>query len=123
MSNPFHLSFVVPNLRECERFYVDVLACKKGRDKVTWIDILFYGHQLTLHQAGDTKPPQSIDHFGVILDKAAWLELINSLSKHNIEFKKAPIEMLHDNGSESGKFLILDPASNVLEFKFYVDTK
>lgn len=122
MTYPFHLSFVVPDLRGAEAFYTGLLGCKKGRDTGQWIDIIFYGHQLTIHQAQNDLPAQSIDHFGVILGKDEWLTLIEKLKHASIDFVLAPSEKINDNGSESGKFVINDPANNALEFKFYQET-
>jgi len=119
MSNPFHLSFVVPDLRLAEAFYVDFLGCKKGRDKGTWIDIIFFGHQLTLHQESEDQAAQSIDHFGVILDKAEWSSIAKKVVNEDLDFVLSPTEKINEDDSESGKFVILDPASNRIEFKFY----
>jgi len=119
LNNPFHLSFVVPNLRLTEAFYVDFLGCKKGRDTGHWIDIIFFGHQLTLHQASELVKAQSIDHFGIILAKAEWLSLIEKVKAEKIMFILFPKEITNNDQSESGKFIIKDPAENLIEFKFY----
>ena len=119
MSNPFHLSFVVPNLRLTEAFYVNFLGCKKGRDTGKWIDIIFFGHQLTLHQATETMKAHSIDHFGVILEKEEWLAIAAKAEIESIPFSLSPTEKANADKSESGKFIIKDPASNLIEFKFY----
>jgi extradiol dioxygenase family protein len=119
LNNPFHLSFVVPELRLTEDFYVNFLGCKKGRDTGEWIDIIFFGHQLTLHQETETMKAQSIDHFGVILSKVEWLSISEKVKGANITFVLLPSEKLNEDNSESGKFIIKDPAGNLLEFKFY----
>jgi extradiol dioxygenase family protein len=119
LNNPFHLSIVVPNLRLAEAFYVNFLGCNKGRDNGDWIDIIFFGHQLTLHQEKDSMKAQSIDHFGVILEKKVWLSIIENIGVEQIPFVLSPSEKTNDDRSESGKFIIKDPANNLLEFKFY----
>tara|TARA_R110000787_G_scaffold177046_5_gene289107 strand:+ start:754 stop:1140 length:387 start_codon:yes stop_codon:yes gene_type:complete len=119
LSNPFHLSFVVPKLRLAEEFYVNFLGCKKGWDASKWIDIIFFGHQLTLHQETDNMKAQSIDHFGVILEKAEWLSIAQKVEVQCIPFVLSPNVKTNDDSSESGKFIIKDPANNVIEFKFY----
>jgi extradiol dioxygenase family protein len=119
LSNPFHLSFVVPKLRLTEEFYVNFLGCKKGRDTGNWIDIIFFGHQLTLHQETEKMKAQSIDHFGVILEKAEWLSIAQKVEVQSIPFVLSPNEKINDDNSESGKFIIKDPANNLIEFKFY----
>jgi len=119
LNNPFHLSFVVPNLRLAESFYVDFLGCKKGRDTGDWIDIHFFGHQLTLHQETASMKAQPIDHFGVILTRDEWLAIAQKVKNENISFILSPTEKTNDDKSESGKFIIKDPADNLIEFKFY----
>jgi extradiol dioxygenase family protein len=115
LNNPFHLSFVVPELRSTENFYVNFLGCKKGRDTGQWIDIIFFGHQLTLHQETESMKAHAIDHFGIILERDEWLSISQKIRVDNIPFVLSPTE---DN-SESGKFIIKDPAGNLIEFKFY----
>lgn len=119
MNNSFHLSFVVPQLRVAEEFYVNFLGCIKGRDTGQWIDIIFFGHQLTLHQETKSMQAKSIDHFGVILDKSEWLSVAQRLQVDNFSFIVPPNETTNEDHSESGKFIIKDPANNLIEFKFY----
>ncbi|PHS18501.1 MAG: hypothetical protein COA86_07345 [Kangiella sp.] len=119
MNNPFHLSFVVPKLHLAEEFYVNFLSCKKGRDTGKWIDIIFFGHQLTIHQETENMKAQSIDHFGVILEKSEWLSIAKKVEVESIPFVLSPNKKTNDDSSESGKFIIKDPASNLIEFKFY----
>jgi len=119
LNKPFHLSFVVPDLRLTQAFYINILDCKKGRDTGQWLDIIFFGHQLTLHQESTTMVAQAIDHFGVILNQREWLSLITKLKTANIAFELEPSEKLNDDNSQAGKFAVKDPANNLLEFKFY----
>jgi len=119
LNNPFHLSFVVQNLLLVEEFYVEILGCKKGRDTGKWIDIIFFGHQLTLHQETESMKAQPIDHFGIILERAEWLSVAQKIKVENIPFILSPTEKINDDNGESGKFIVKDPASNLIEFKFY----
>ncbi len=119
MQYPFHLSFVVPDLAHTARFYKDVLGCVIGRDTGHWLDVHFFGHQLTLHQATENMHANTIDHFGVILDKSTWHTLIETCQRMGHDFVLAPQKALKDDQSESGKFMLKDPADNLLEFKFY----
>lgn len=116
---PFHLSFAVPNLEQAKNFYTQILGCSIGRDTGAWIDIIFFGHQVTIHQESDSMKAQPIDHFGPILEKQTWLDILERCKSNNIEFVMQPT--IKDEGcdDESGKFIVLDPARNVIEFKFY----
>ncbi|GAB4188403.1 MAG: VOC family protein [Wenzhouxiangellaceae bacterium] len=118
---PFHLSFAVPDLATASGFYLDVLGCKPGRRYQEWMDILFFGHQLTLHQAAAGHNPPRLDHFGVIMNRADWHQLAVRLEAAGIEFVLAPLIKNEGMPTESGKYLIEDPAGNLLEFKYYHD--
>ncbi len=51
MSNSFHLALPAGDLQKTEKFYTDILGCKTGnRENGKWVDIDFWGNELTLHQ-------------------------------------------------------------------------
>ena len=51
MSNSFHLAIPAGDLKKAEAFYTDILGCKTGNREVgKWVDIDFWGNELTLHQ-------------------------------------------------------------------------
>ena len=114
---PFHLSIAVADKEATKRFYVDVLECPVGRDGPDWCDILFFGHQLTLHQARPGLPARGIDHFGAILDKATWHRVMSACEKAGLVFVMRPVLRSEGRRGKWGKFLIEDPAGNKLEFK------
>lgn len=119
MIKPFHLSFTVPNLEEAKKFYLNHLGCKIGRDTGDWIDVIFFGHQITIHQESEDMHSIPIDHFGVILSKHDWIDISNRISSSDVPFELNPIIKEEGTDIESGKFIVKDPASNVLEFKYY----
>jgi len=121
MTNPFHLSFVVPNKEVARSFYIGVLDCSLGRDNETWFDILFFGHQLTIHQASERNPAFQINHFGPILDKKEWLKVIQKCEHNNIEIILSPTIKNIEKENESGKFIVKDPCGNIIEFKYYAN--
>lgn len=116
---PFHLSFVVPCLEKAKDFYIGVLGCSIGRDTGTWIDILFFGHQITMHQESENMKAKAIDHFGPILEKETWLAALEQCKAQGVEFIMQPTLKNEGANEESGKFIVLDPAKNIVEFKFY----
>lgn len=116
---PFHLSFVVPDLQAARRFYRDVLDCALGRDTGAWVDVLLFGHQLTIHQADAQRKAQALDHFGVVLDKADWQVLAQRLQDLGVTCVMPPRVEAVDSADEGGKLLLNDPAGNLLEFKYY----
>ena len=82
MTNRFHLAIPAGDLTEAVKFYCNVLGCTKGNSEFkypdAWVDINFWGNELTLHATDPEKPPQgerhnvdmgnvSVPHFGVHL--------------------------------------------------------
>lgn len=127
MSSPsdFHLSLRVANLATSRRFYESVLGCPVVRNEGAWIDIDFFGHQLTLHQAREADERgetafRRLDHFGPILEKDAWRALAARLAADGIPFQLPPLVTGEDTPAERGKFLIVEPDGIGLEFKYRV---
>jgi extradiol dioxygenase family protein len=115
---PFHLSLVVPDLQAAKRFYCDVLGCSRAPDPGAWVDVLLFGHQLTLHQASAQRKAQALDHFGVVLDKVDWKALAQRLDDLDVTYVTPPHVQAVDGTDERGKLLLDDPAGNLLEFKY-----
>lgn len=120
MAGTFHLSLAVPDLMAARAFYADTLGCAIGRDQGSWIDVHFFGHQLTLHQASEDHAAVAVDHFGPVLGKAQWQALLARVCDAGHELAGAPIVRDEGQDTESGKFLVHDPAGNLLEVKYYV---
>jgi extradiol dioxygenase family protein len=116
---PFHLSFAVPDLGQAREFYVELLGCNVGRDTGEWLDIIFFGHQITMHQERASMKAKAIDHFGPVLEKAEWQAVAEKLSSSGVDFQLPPTVKDSDANSESGKYIVKDPAGNLLEFKYY----
>ena len=57
MSSTFHLAIPVTSIEQAEKFYCDLLGCKKGNyEEGKWQDINFWGNELTLHEADHALP-------------------------------------------------------------------
>jgi extradiol dioxygenase family protein len=121
MIHPFHLSFVVPDKEIARSFYIETLGCCIGRDNETWFDILFFGHQLTIHQASENNPAFEINHFGPILNKNQWLNVVQRCTEKDIDIILAPTVNNKEKEDESGKFIVNDLCGNIIEFKYYVN--
>ena len=73
-----HLSLPVRDLEEAEDYYVRVLGCQVARRRPDFIDVWFFGLQLTLHDRPDEVTglvPGGSRHFGVTLGRttsARW---------------------------------------------------
>ena len=129
---PFHLALPVTDLSSAEAFYCSLLGCSKGRTASRWIDLNFYGHQVTLHlvdagEATDT-PANPVDgdhvparHFGVVLQMAEWRSLVARLEEAGSEFLIAPRIRFEGEIGEQATLFLTDPSGNALEFKSFAD--
>jgi len=134
MSNdlrPFHLALPVTDLVAAEQFYCGLLGCGKGRTAARWIDLNFFGHQVTLHlvDESDVKVPTNpVDgdrvpsrHFGVVLDMTDWRTLADRLEEKNTEFLISPKVRFVGEVGEQATLFLFDPSGNALEFKSFAD--
>lgn len=120
-----HLSIPVRDLDTARRFYVDAFGCDVGRVRKEWIDVWFFGMQLTLQHRPDevrSAGEQGVRHFGVVLtDPESYSSLIDRLRAAGVIWLSAPAE--HAEVELSGKVggKLADPSGNVIEVKYYAD--
>lgn len=129
---PFHLAVPVTDLVAAEEFYCGVLGCRKGRSAPRWIDLDFFGHQVSLHlvdEHDDVAPTNPVDgdsvpsrHFGVILDMDDWRALSQKLEDAAYEFLLPPRIRFEGEIGEQATLFITDPSLNALEFKGFADS-
>ncbi|MFK7885788.1 MAG: VOC family protein [Gammaproteobacteria bacterium] len=126
----FHLAFPVTDLAVTKTFYRDVLGCDLGAEDARWIDINFYGHQITAHLVDtlDAVPTNPVDgdqvparHFGAILSLAEWDALAARLTQHGTKFLIEPHRRFAGHPREQATMFFVDPTGNYLEFKAFVD--
>ena len=127
MSNPFHLAVPAGDLGIATKFYVDVLGCKLGnREEGKWVDVDFWGNELTLHKTEMKLPNERHDvdmgnvpvpHFGVHLDKNVFKKIKENLQKNNINYLDEPYIRFKGKKEEQETFFIKDPHGNILELK------
>ena len=120
-----HFSIPVDDLETARRFYVDAFGCSVGRVREDWIDIWFFGMQLTLqHRPDEVRSPeeQGVRHFGVVLtDAASYSSLVDRLRATGVRWLSEPAG--HADVELSGKVggKLADPSGNVIEVKHYAD--
>ena len=127
MSNSFHLAIPAGDLEKAEAFYTKILGCKTGnREKGKWVDVDFWGNELTLHKTNMKLPSERHDvdmgsvpvpHFGVHLDPKIFEKIKENLKKNNIDYLDKPYTRFKDKKEEQETFFIKDPHGNVLELK------
>lgn len=127
----FHLAFPVTDLTATLAFYVDLLGARLGRTDERWIDLDFYGHQLSAHlvdQGATDDATNAVDgdaipvrHFGVILDMPDWHALAERLRAADVAFLLDPKVRFEGEPGEQATMFLRDPAGNAIEFKAFAD--
>ena len=129
MSNSFHLALPAGDIETAEKFYTEILGCKTGnREKGKWVDIDFWGNELTLHQTKMKLPRERHDvdmgnvpvpHFGVNLKKEVFDKIKLNLETKKISYIDKPYTRFKGTKFEQNTFFIEDPNGNVLELKTF----
>jgi uncharacterized protein len=106
----FHLSLPVRSIEESIDFYTRVLqATVTHRDPGGYVNLDFYGTQLTLHPGEPVKLPRDF-HFGVNLDAEGFERLAGALDTE-VQVADAGTVM------ERKKVYVRDPNGYVVEIK------
>lgn len=122
----FHLSIPVSDLHVAKRFYVEVLGASIGRENPDWLDVLLWGHQITLQlRPAEVLPPrqQGKRHFGVTLPWREWELAAERVAGAGAEFSAKPQIFQSGFPDEHAKFFLADPSHNVIEIKAYRDVQ
>ena len=99
-TNCFHLAVPCGDLETAKKFYTEVLGCKLGNgEDGKWIDIDFWGNELTLHKT-DMKLPNErhdvdmgnvpVPHFGIHLKKEVFNQIKSNLESNNVNYIDKP---------------------------------
>ncbi|WP_019028258.1 VOC family protein [Colwellia piezophila] len=133
MSNCLHLAIPAGDLNLAKRFYCDVLGCKSGNsEEGHWVDIDFWGNELTLHQSEERLPTVRhevdmgsvlVPHFGIHLSDRAFKALKERIETAGIAYLDQPYRRFIGSEYEQETFFIEDPNGNVLEMKTMVNPK
>ncbi len=129
---PFHLAAPITDKEAVRRFYIDVLGCRAGREADTWIDLDFFGHQLSFHVKPEAAATQELTnkvdgkdvpvrHFGAILHWEDWQALSKRLIDAGTEFIIEPYIRFKGEAGEQATMFFLDPSGHALEFKSFKD--
>ncbi|MBB6453251.1 hypothetical protein HNQ94_001699 [Salirhabdus euzebyi] len=120
----FHLAIPCKDLDETVEFY-ESLGCRNARrydDRVTFD---FFGDQVVCHlhpDEIDEKPKMYPRHFGLtFLEKDDYVHLLALANELNLPFFKEPMVRFEGKREEHMTFFLIDPANNLLEFKYYHD--
>ena len=124
----FHYAFLVHDLDEARRFYVDVLGCREGRSAATWIDFELFGNQLSCH-LGTPAPTADVGHvdgiavplphFGAILGTDEFEPIAARLAAAGVAFVIPPRTRYAGEPGEHRTLFCLDPSGNAIELKAF----
>ena len=109
-------------LSESLDFYCRILGGVIGRQHAQWVDVILFGHQLTLQQRPDqvlARELRGVRHFGFILDWNDWQALadrVQASSAHSVLSRELRAPASTD---EHVKLLLEDPSANLIEIKAY----
>ena len=121
-----HGSVVVRDLDEAVAFYADVLGCDVGRTTDDFVDVWFFGMQLTLHAAPEqvlSDEQRGVRHFGVTLPADELQQLLANARARGVVFLSETATDHAGTPREQTKAKILDPSGNAIELKTYVDVE
>ena len=110
-----HLALKVPNLEECERFYVDILGMelmRRASDNLIYLTLGNDNLSLSRQFNGEPTGVQSLDHFGFIVDSKDELDQwYKFLKEREVNLLDKP----HDHSDGAKSFHCTDPAGNVIQ--------
>ena len=128
---PFHMAAPIDDIETTRQFYRDRLGCTVGREAPTWIDVDFFGHQLSFHLADEDRAALArnevdgksvpVRHFGVVLEWTDWQALCDRLLAAGQDFVIAPYTRFKGKPGEQATMFFHDPSGNALEFKAFRD--
>lgn len=128
MTSTFHISIPCLDIEKTKNFYVTILGGKLGRQTNNWIDIDFWGNQITFVKSGNydfkyknyTFEGKTLPsfHFGVILMKDDWEILYHKIKPHT-KFYLDKNQFLPNKKGQHSSFFITDPNGFVIEFKSF----
>lgn len=118
----FHLAFPIANIIDTKKFYVDGLGCTVGREAANSLILNLYGHQLVAHITAGISPQQGIypRHFGIVFTNLSdWQALLDRAIERQLTFYQSAKHRFSGAITEHRTFFLVDPFTNLLEFKYY----
>ena len=127
MSAILHLAIPAGSLEKTLPFYTDVLGCELGnREEGRWVDVNFWGNELTLHESQERLPNVRHDvdmgavlvpHFGIHLTQSDFDGVKDRIAQAGLKYIDDPYRRFKGDKYEQETFFIDDPNGNILEIK------
>jgi uncharacterized protein len=122
----FHLAFPIENIADTKKFYVDGLGCTLGRETANSVILNLYGHQLVAHVTDKIQAQTGIypRHFGIVFPSLTdWQALLDRSTERQLEFYQSAKHRFSGTITEHRTFFLVDPFTNLLEFKYYSNSE
>tara|TARA_B110001454_G_C12677257_1_gene416413 strand:- start:264 stop:674 length:411 start_codon:yes stop_codon:yes gene_type:complete len=125
-TNCFHLAIPCGDLEKAKHFYNDTLGCSLDNSGQEWIDVDFWGNELTLHESKHKIRNErhdvdmgnvSVPHFGIHLSRKDFDILKTRIKEKKVKYYDEPYLRFKDTKYEQETFFIVDPNNNILEIK------
>ncbi|WP_088105967.1 VOC family protein [Halalkalibacter urbisdiaboli] len=120
----FHLAIPCKDLDETADYY-QKLGCQLARRYDDRVTFNFFGDQVVCHLSPeniDEKPSMYPRHFGVTFtDKEEFDRLLDAATGNKLPFFQELMTRFKGKQEEHITFFLIDPANNLLEFKYYHD--
>jgi extradiol dioxygenase family protein len=121
-----HISIPVADLEQSASYYESVLRCAVGRRSADFVDVWFFGAQLTLLRAPAQQPPWRIGdyapHYGAIVGRQdlddLWQRVVGD-TRSTVIFELTSKKV--GTPLEQTKFMFSDPDGHAIELKSYTD--
>lgn len=121
---PFHLAIFARDLSETKKFYIDLLGAELTHESDEhWINIDWFGHQLTFHERPDMQINEKNDfHWGFNVSKQRF-EMLEKLIRETPElsFEMEPHTKGEGTPIERIKMYLKDPNGHLIEVKHFVN--
>ena len=127
MSGILHLAIPAGDLKTTVKFYTDILGCTLGNgEEGRWVDVNFWGNELTLHQSHEQMPnvrhdvdmgAVKVPHFGIHLSQADFDGIKARIAEAGLTYIDEPYRRFKGDKYEQETFFIADPNNNILEIK------
>jgi extradiol dioxygenase family protein len=125
--NVFHLAIPSNDLDKSFDFYIKGLGCKLARRYDDRITIDFFGDQVVCHlypEKVDNSPEMYPRHFGITFkEKDEFDNLLKLAQERGLKFFAEPFERFENLVERHITFFLKDPSNNLLEFKYYFDSR
>ena len=122
---PFHLAMLARDLDETIAFYTQLGAKLTYKSDEKWINIEWFGHQLTFHEKPVMQAQDENNfHWGFKLSLEDFEKLADKIRKTpDLEFELEPTVKDAGTDIERIKMYLKDPSGHLIEVKHFMNAR